>query len=182
MSLDAMKQALEALEPYARQVVEKGDDYEIAKCDPKVDAAITALRLAIEQAEKQDQIAVIEQEALKKIHAIEDAIRRKVYNLPPAAPEQAERQEPVAWMHWLHGPVRLFMNKDEAMMELARLNREYPVDDNARQMRPLYTAPPQRQPLTEEEKAKLCKQFPDTLTFNAIHAIERAHGIGGEHD
>lgn len=50
--------------------------------------------------------------------------------------------EPVAWVHWLHGPVRLFLNKDEAMMELDRLNREYPVDKDARQMKPLYTHPP----------------------------------------
>lgn len=55
------------------------------------------------------------------------------------------QQEPVAWMHWLYGPVRLFMNKDEAMMELERLNREYPADKNARQMKPLYTTPPRRE-------------------------------------
>ena len=45
--------------------------------------------------------------------------------------------EPVAWMHWLHGPVQVFMNIDEAMMELERLNREYPVDADDRKMRPL---------------------------------------------
>ena len=35
----------------------------------------------------------------------------------------------------------------------------------------------QRKPLTDEQKVALCKQFPDHLTFNAIHAIEAAHGI-----
>lgn len=35
----------------------------------------------------------------------------------------------------------------------------------------------QRKPLTDEQKMALCKQFPDHLTFNAIHAIEAAHGI-----
>ena len=35
----------------------------------------------------------------------------------------------------------------------------------------------QRKPLTMEQKLALCKQFPDHLTFNAIHAIEAAHGI-----
>ncbi len=57
------------------------------------------------------------------------------------------KQEPVAWMHWLHGPVRLFMNKDEATLELERLNREYPVDKDHRKMRPLVfgdTTSPQR--------------------------------------
>ena len=28
------------------------------------------------------------------------------------------------------------------------------------------------QGLTDEQKVALCKQFPDHLTFNAIHAIE----------
>lgn len=44
---------------------------------------------------------------------------------------------PMAWLHWLNGPVRVFMNKDEAMMELDRLNREYPLDTDDRKMRPL---------------------------------------------
>lgn len=51
--------------------------------------------------------------------------------------QQPVTGEPVAWMHWLNGPVRVFMNKDEAMMELDRLNREYPVDSGDRKMRPL---------------------------------------------
>ena len=78
-----------------------------------------------------------------------------VYTTPfKAQPEQ----EPVAWLHWLHGPVRLFLNKDEAMMELDRLNREYPVDKDARQMKPLYTTPPHRKPwvgLTDDEVSQL---------------------------
>jgi hypothetical protein len=36
---------------------------------------------------------------------------------------------------------------------------------------------PKREPLTDEQKLALCKQFPDHLTFNAIKAIEAAHGI-----
>ena len=39
------------------------------------------------------------------------------------------------------------------------------------------SAPPQRKPLTDEQKVALCKKFPDHLTFNAIKAIEAAHGI-----
>lgn len=54
--------------------------------------------------------------------------------------------EPVAWMHWLNGPVRVFMNKDEAMMELDRLNREYPVDSGDRKMRPLILGDTTTQP------------------------------------
>ena len=43
---------------------------------------------------------------------------------------------------------------------------------------PLYTAPPQRKPLTEEEMDKI---WFDAKGFESIvRAIERAHGIGGE--
>ena len=42
------------------------------------------------------------------------------------------------------------------------------------------TTPPQRKPLTDEEKYALCKRFPFNLTFDAIAAIEAAHGIKGE--
>ena len=96
------------------------------------------------------------------------------FTTPPAQP--APVQGPVAWMHWLYRPCRLFMNKDEAMMELDRLNREYPVDGHARKMRPLVfgdTTPPaaQRQwvGLTEEEVAEgLRKPFWE----DAARAIE----------
>lgn len=56
--------------------------------------------------------------------------------------------EPMAWLHWLHGPVRVLMNKDEAMMELDRLNREYPLDADDRKMRPLVFGDTAQQPAT----------------------------------
>jgi hypothetical protein len=76
-----------------------------------------------------------------------------------------QMQEPVAWMHWLNGPCQLYMNKDEAMLELERLNRQYPVDSHARKMRPLVfgdTAPPAAQPavpLTEKDIASACLSY-----------------------
>jgi hypothetical protein len=48
------------------------------------------------------------------------------------------------------------MNKQEAMMELDRLNREYPVDNHARKMRPLVfgdTTPPAAAPVQETKKS-----------------------------
>jgi len=36
---------------------------------------------------------------------------------------------------------------------------------------------PERKPLTDEQKMKLCKQFPEHLTYRAIEAVEAAHGI-----
>ena len=88
-----------------------------------------------------------------------------------AQDEQSSSQEPVAWLHWLHGPVHVFLNKNEAMMELDRLNRDYPVDKNARQMKSLYTTPPKRPwvGLTDEE-ASWC-QAPSTIqTWKRIEA------------
>ena len=55
--------------------------------------------------------------------------------------KQMESVEPVAWMIWTHGPVRVFMNKDEANMEFDRFNRLYPVP--TRMLVPLY---PRSQP------------------------------------
>jgi hypothetical protein len=135
-----MKQALEALEPYARQVVEQGNGYETAKCDPKVDAAITALRLAIEQAEKQEPVAMrydFDGYGYKYIDSGSGSnwqTRHKGAEPLYEAPPQQEKQEPVATvtsetsaditMSWWHEPA-------------------LPVGTK------LYTAPPQRQPLTD---------------------------------
>jgi hypothetical protein len=88
-----------------------------------------------------------------------------------SAIEQAERQEPVATvtsetgadvtMSWWHEPA-------------------LPVGTK------LYTAPPQRQPLTDEEIADIAFGFSaleilhDDYAF--ARAIERKHGIGGGHE
>lgn len=49
---------------------------------------------------------------------------------------------------------------------------------------PLYTAPPQRKPLTDEEIEDLSLFFIDSFSISELkafaRAIERAHGIGGE--
>jgi hypothetical protein len=52
---------------------------------------------------------------------------------------------------------------------------------------PLYTHPPQRKPLTEEEIVAIAFQSQDGFspaddTFRFARAIEKAHGIGGEHE
>jgi hypothetical protein len=107
MSIEAMKLALEALEGLVDLAHEAG-----FPCD-RAEAAITSLRQAIEQAEK---------------------------------------QEPVAWMIWLHGPAGLLEHKQLAELEFERRNKEYP--DENRKLVPLYTIPqPQREwvGLTDEE-------------------------------
>ena len=43
---------------------------------------------------------------------------------------------------------------------------------------PLYTTPPQRKPLTDEQIAELCRSLPATQYTTAFaRAIEAAHGI-----
>ena len=76
--------------------------------------------------------------------------------------------DPVAWMHWLNGPVRVFMNKDEAMMELDRLNREYPVDSGDRKMRPLILGDTTPQP-AQATQAEVTDAAIDAATRHIYH-------------
>jgi hypothetical protein len=127
MSIDAMKQALEALEDFLR------DGYDTHSCW----LAVGALRLAI---------------------------------------EQAERQEPVAW-RW-----KELVNGDFVSDWILTHSDPPPY---ATESMPLYTALPQRQPLTEEEIEKVRHLIDWTAGWSYIEfarAIERAHGIGGGHD
>jgi len=79
----ALDLALEALE------------YHTAQTRPiqRTETAITAIKQA-RSAPVQDQIKAITQEAMQKIHDLEDQVRREVYNIPPnvATPLAAQRQ------------------------------------------------------------------------------------------
>jgi hypothetical protein len=44
----------------------------------------------------------------------------------------------------------------------------------------LYTHPPQRKPLTDEEMKRVCAEAFSYDPYAIARAIERAHGIGGE--
>ena len=81
--------------------------------------------------------------------------------------EQAQKQEPVAWITqggkgWL------------------RWHKSY--DDNKDSV-PLYTSPPQRQPLTDEQINEIADEFivnyriPAGSHYDFVRAIEAAHGI-----
>ena len=60
------------------------------------------------------------------------------------------------------------------------------ADEMVQNVTPLYTAPPQRKPLTEEEMDKLFGYetergaVPGHLAVAFVRIVERAHGIGGE--
>jgi hypothetical protein len=61
-----------------------------------IQAAKDALN-SIPTAPVQDQIRAITQEAMQKIHDLEDQVRREVYNIPPAAQRQWVEVEQIKW-------------------------------------------------------------------------------------
>lgn len=146
MSVEVMKAALEALEdvPY----MSNKDDYE------RFEKAQAALRLAIEQAERQqDDLAYREAVSLAK------AIFKKHF-----AHEEHYASGRIVWQP-LDTTAGVISQIDNMTCRLV--------------------APPQRQPLTEEELEQV---FPAIATYHEANktlyrsiarAIERAHGIGG---
>ena len=149
-----MKLALEALENHS-------GNYKLSKAEcVKYRAVEEALRQAIEQA--QNYPPECQTEAEKTAFAF------GWWKALEANREQAQKQEPVAWITqggkgWL------------------RWHKSY--DDNKDSV-PLYTSPPQRQPLTPESVFQIADQHPvegfgpDIMAF--ARAIEAAHGIKGE--
>jgi hypothetical protein len=127
---------------------------------------------------------VTAKESCKKnsLEAIE-AIRK-------ALAEPEPEQEPVAWGAFYFGGKRngkLYSyadNKDQ--IETYILDRHRSDDSNTFRAAPLYTAPPARKPLTDDETMHLANQTAGTHWGTEAHlqafrrAIERAHGIGGE--
>lgn len=84
--------------------------------------------------------------------------------------EQAEKQEPVAWLAESENyREAITTNEDHAQKIAAGHNAS---------IRPLYTAPPQRRPLTEEEIMKACGASGDSTPVVLLaRAIERKHDI-----
>ena len=75
-------------------------------------------------------------------------------------------------------PIRLVVGGGHSGYGLYIASADYP--DEGSILLHEHTRHQAREPLTDEEKVALCKQFPDHLTFNAIRAIEAAHGIKGD--
>ena len=135
MSIEAMKQALEALELVLE--TDTKPKHEISK-------SITSLRQAIEQAEK---------------------------------------QEPVAWRYRSVSP---FVGKDGTykVSDGWTLIRKPEKRDAhsamcGMEVEPLYTTPPQRKPLTYEQRDVIARQAAenDWHDYEVIDAVEAAHGI-----
>ena len=121
-----------------------------------------ALKLALEKFEFMNHVdSIFEGEFNFQINAIKEAL---------AQPEQ----KPVAWAMYQKGRLLSFwMDKGDAY------NFEFTSEHS---WSPLYTTPPQRKPLTDEEIGAILEDINafGTRLYTFARAIEAAHGIKGE--
>jgi hypothetical protein len=91
-----------------------------------------------------------------------------------AQPEQSE-QEPVAYVYAYDYLDSLYYATDKDVADYPRISRDG---------KPLYTAPPKREPLSKEQYMKFFTDTYDSVNpiTDFVRAIEKAHGITGEDD
>ena len=114
---------------------------------------------------------------LKKASDLVDEIQELL-----AQPEQT-KQEPVAWQfRTFHGEHTVCPGWDvwEHCTEQKFNNVSEHVTKGFYQVRKLYTAPPKREPLSDDEIEQIWGQDSLGTTVDFVRAIEKAHGIGGE--
>jgi hypothetical protein len=109
--------------------------------------------------------------ALEALKQIDEAMPFPVAKLAQAAIKEAlaqPEQEPVAWMDEFGNVFPLGAQRGPK-----HLNEP---------MKPLYTTPPQRKPLTDEEIGAILEDINafGTRLYTFARAIEAAHGIKGE--
>ena len=173
MSIDAMKQALEALEELHRT----GDTQVFDLCfAPKV---IPALRLAIEQAEKQEPVAWMLGGEVYRVK------QSSLFSIPPGkekpnqtplytAPPQQEKQEPVAWVGLEQSDMP---DGDDPMYDHDFFIKGMVWADVT--LRKKNAAPPQRQPLNWKPLQEFWRNN-SSLDWDELEAaVKAAHGIGG---
>lgn len=149
---EAAQQALEALEQLQGGCTDS-DDGTVEAITVWCPEVITALRTALAEPEQHDT----------DCHA-QGICQRSGYSIG-CKPEQ----EPVAWMHKKTDLLRKETNKPKG------------ADWDSDHWTPLYTHPPQRKPLTDEEICHVVRyEAVGTSNLDIARAIERAHGIGGE--
>jgi hypothetical protein len=98
-----------------------------------------------------------------------------------AALAQAE-QEPCGWGCFMDGVLMENLVSDEKSVDYWCASKDPEMHGLTK--KPLYTYPPQRKPLNGDEMLEVLKTFyfDGTVEFGTIvRAIEKAHGIGGEH-
>ena len=105
---------------------------------------------------------------------------RIIAALHAALAQQAEPVEPVAWIH---------TDPDKPRVRFLEWREDEPGYRGRWVKTPLYLAPPQRKPLTDEEIVRIFEtpelagthfQTPTIKAIAVARAIERAHGIGGQ--
>jgi hypothetical protein len=107
--------------------------------------------------------------ALEALEFIGDAAGRNAIAALRLAIEQAEKQEPVAW--WREDG-SICVDESQASAH------DIPLYTDRRLIPRDYTAPPQRQPLTDEEIDALLYEYEAAYAWHQFaRAIERAHGI-----
>ena len=150
MSIEAMKQALEALE----EISGSQDDSNIGYRGREGTTELYACEYCQQKDYDFSKIPHLHKCPVPKAYTAINALR--------AAIEQAEQAQPVAWALLKNGvPVNVF---------LTRVNADDPYwQDKGYSTAPLYTTPPQRKPLTDEETKD--------LYVRVCGAIEAAHGI-----
>lgn len=109
------------------------------------------------------------------LEAMEDAMYRadthEFYDAKESlryAIEQAEQQEPVAWMVYTEGGTSAYVTDNPN--DLVGAYRALPI----------YTAPTPRKPLTDEALHQVIRAGNYDSMEQFARAIERAHGITGE--
>ena len=101
----------------------------------------------------------------------------KLYASPQTRNSEPE-QEPVAWMY--HGILHTGTPHDRPSLILRPEYMDALSASMGAKATPLYTAPPQRKPLTDEEIDNL-ELPPNGCTMRElVRVVERAHGIGDE--
>jgi hypothetical protein len=101
---------------------------------------------------------------------------KKIY---PMEQRPEPEQEPVAWRYEL--ATAIFESGEYTGWRCTISEKEPCAPENSiRNLQPLYTHPPQRKPLTDEEMKRVCAETFSYDPYVIARAIERAHGIGGE--
>ena len=127
-----------------------------------------ALRLALE-ALKQSQSAIASGMRHEEITAM-NMTDRAIFAIKKAALEA--KDEPVAWMRT--SGTGSSVVTEELLVEMPEMRWNF--------QKPLYTTPPQRKPLTDEEIKIIWRDIDgsDGMLIRFARAIEAGHGIKGE--
>jgi len=92
-----------------------------------------------------------------------------------AQPEQT-KQEPVAWMYDSYEDGR------RERYDCLTTTEDYVTNYGVSNIRPLYTAPQKREPLSDAEILNLYQDFSKTTFVELVRQVEKAHGIGGNNE